>query len=61
MGKKTQKEREDAFSKLLSHFDKEGNTEKIDLMAFFDLLDEHNVMVREGEWPGTGPQNFVVN
>jgi len=47
LGKKTQKEREDAFRKLLRHFDRDD--EKVDLVAFFDLLDEHNVQVEDKE------------
>jgi hypothetical protein len=47
LGKKTQKQREDAFMKLLSHF--ESDQERIDLFAFFDLLDEHNVQVEDKE------------
>jgi len=48
LGKKTQKQREDAFLKLLANFTVEQAAaqnlpERVDLMAFFDLLDEHNV------------------
>ena len=50
MGKKTQKQREDAFLRLLSNFTVEQQQQnlpdRVDLMAFFDLLDEHNVQVR---------------
>ena len=49
MGKKTQKQREDAFLRLLSNFTVEQQQnlpERVDLIAFFDLLDEHNVQVR---------------
>ena len=50
LGKKTQKQREDAFLKLLANFTVEQAAaqnlpERVDLMAFFDLLDEHNVQV----------------
>ena len=48
MGKKTQKQREDAFLRLLSNFTVEQQQnlpERVDLIAFFDLLDEHNVQV----------------
>ena len=36
--------------KLLSHF--ESDQERIDLVAFFDLLDEHNVQVEDKEVDG---------
>ena len=52
LGKKTQKQREDAFLRLLSNFTVEQQQnlpERVDLMAFFDLLDEHNVQVRQKE------------
>ena len=59
MGKKTQKQREDAFLRLLSNFaieQKQNLPERVDLMAFFDLLDEHNVQVR-AKWE----RNKVLN
>jgi len=54
LGKKTQKQREDAFLKLLANFTVEQAAaqnlpERVDLMAFFDLLDEHNVQVEDKE------------
>ena len=53
MGKKTQKQREDAFLRLLSNFTVEQQQQnlpdRVDLMAFFDLLDEHNVQVRQNK------------
>merc|ERR1719206_229237 len=48
LGKKTQKAREDAFMKLLRHFEKK-DSEKITLEGFFDLLDEHGVYVADEE------------
>jgi len=53
LGKKTQKQREDAFLRLLSNFTVEQQQQnlpdRVDLMAFFDLLDEHNVQVEDKE------------
>merc|ERR1712212_336600 len=53
LGKKTQKQREDAFLRLLSNFAVEQQQhnlpERVDLMAFFDLLDERNVQVEDKE------------
>merc|ERR1719334_1910950 len=48
LGKKTQKAREDAFLKLLSNFQKK-DSEKVNLEAFFDLMDEHGVYVADEE------------
>eukprot|EP00091_Calanus_sinicus_P006167 TRINITY_DN16766_c0_g1_i1.p1 TRINITY_DN16766_c0_g1~~TRINITY_DN16766_c0_g1_i1.p1 ORF type:complete len:154 (-),score=59.20 TRINITY_DN16766_c0_g1_i1:87-524(-) len=48
LGKKTQKAREDAFLKLLQHFEKK-DSEKIMLEGFFDLMDEHGVYVADQE------------
>eukprot|EP00090_Calanus_glacialis_P019738 TRINITY_DN30273_c0_g1_i1.p1 TRINITY_DN30273_c0_g1~~TRINITY_DN30273_c0_g1_i1.p1 ORF type:complete len:250 (+),score=70.48 TRINITY_DN30273_c0_g1_i1:32-751(+) len=48
LGKKTQKAREDAFLKLLQHFERK-ESEKIMLDGFFDLMDEHGVYVADKE------------
>merc|ERR1712066_198096 len=48
LGKKTQKAREEAFSKLLSNFERR-DTGKISLHGLFDCLDEHGVHVMDEE------------
>lgn len=48
LGKKTQKAREEAFMKLLNHFEKR-ETGKISLHGMFDCLDEHGVYVDDAE------------
>ena len=65
MGKKTQKQREDAFLRLLSNFAVEQQQhnlpERVDLMAFFDLLDEHNVQVRPNVFKKRTQTFFIGN
>merc|ERR1712183_952571 len=48
LGKKTQRAREEAFSKLLDNFEKRDNG-KISLHGLFDCLDEHGVYVTDEE------------
>ena len=48
LGKKTQRAREEAFTKLLNNFEKR-DTGKISLHGLFDCLDEHGVYVIDEE------------